>query len=151
MLFPIFVVVTLAEIYVLVTVGQAIGGLSTVLLVIITAFIGSRLLKQQGWSTMAKAQQSIAEGRTPALEMFEGVVILVSGILLLTPGFITDILGLLGLMPWSRSYFINHFLEKNAERVFSKKNSVFINKGENSETKKSNKDETIEGEFWEDK
>jgi len=151
MLFPIFVVVTLAEIYVLVTVGQAIGGLSTVLLVIITAFIGSRLLKQQGWSTMAKAQQSIAEGRTPALEMFEGVVILVSGILLLTPGFITDILGLLGLMPWSRSYFINHFLEKNAERVFSKKNSVFINKGENSETKKTNKDETIEGEFWEDK
>ena len=151
MLFPIFVVVTLAEIYVLVTVGQSIGGLSTVLLVIITAFIGSRLLKQQGWSTMAKAQQSIAEGRTPALEMFEGVVILVSGILLLTPGFITDILGLLGLMPWSRSYFINHFLEKNAERVFSKKNSVFINKGENSETKKSNKDETIEGEFWEDK
>ena len=56
MLFPIFVVVTLAEIYVLVTVGQAIGGLSTVLLVVITAFIGSRLLKQQGWSTMAKAQ-----------------------------------------------------------------------------------------------
>lgn len=151
MLFPIFVVVTLAEIYVLVTVGQTIGGLSTVLLVIITAFIGSRLLKQQGWSTMAKAQQSIAEGRTPALEMFEGVVILVSGILLLTPGFITDILGLLGLMPWSRSYFINHFLEKNAERVFSKKNSVFINKGENSDTKKTNKDETIEGEFWEDK
>ena len=151
MLFPIFVVVTLAEIYVLVTVGQSIGGLSTVLLVIITAFIGSRLLKQQGWSTMAKAQQSIAEGRTPALEMFEGVVILVSGILLLTPGFITDILGLLGLMPWSRSYFINHFLEKNAERVFSKKNSVFINKGENSGTKKTNKDETIEGEFWEDK
>ena len=151
MLFPIFVVVTLAEIYVLVTVGQAIGGLSTVLLVVITAFIGSRLLKQQGWSTMAKAQQSIAEGRTPAVEMFEGVVILVSGVLLLTPGFITDILGLLGLMPWSRSYFINHFLEKNAERVFSKKNSVFINRGESSETKKTNKDETIEGEFWEDK
>ena len=151
MLFPIFVVVTLAEIYVLVTVGQAIGGLSTVLLVVITAFIGSRLLKQQGWSTMAKAQQSIAQGRTPAVEMFEGVVILISGVLLLTPGFITDILGLLGLMPWSRSYFINHFLEKNAERVFSKKNSVFINRGGSNETKKTNKDETIEGEFWEDK
>ena len=151
MLFPIFVVVTLAEIYVLVTVGQAIGGLSTVLLVIITAFIGSSLLKQQGWSTMAKAQQSIAQGRTPAVEMFEGVVILISGVLLLTPGFITDILGLLGLMPWSRSYFINHFLEKNAGRVFSKKNAVFINRGGSNETKKTNKDETIEGEFWEDK
>ena len=150
MLFPIFVVVTLAEIYVLVSVGQAIGGLSTVLLVVITAFIGSSLLRQQGWSTMAKAQQSMSEGRTPAMEMMEGVVILVSGILLLTPGFLTDALGLLGLMPWSRSFFINHFLEKNAERVFKQRNSVFINRTNSSE-KKSNKDDTIEGEFWKDK
>ena len=150
MLFPIFVVVTLAEIYVLVSVGQAIGGLSTVLLVVITAFIGSSLLRQQGWSTMAKAQQSMSEGRTPAMEMMEGVVILVSGILLLTPGFLTDVLGLLGLMPWSRSYFINHFLEKNAERVFKQRNSVFINRTNSSE-KKSNKNDTIEGEFSEDK
>jgi len=150
MLFPIFVVVTLAEIYVLVSVGQAIGGLSTVLLVIITAFIGSSLLRTQGWSTMAKAQQSIAEGRAPAMEMLEGVVIVVSGILLLTPGFLTDTLGLLGLMPWSRAYFINHFLEKNAERVFKSRNSVFIHKSESTETK-NKKDETIEGEFWEDK
>ena len=151
MIFPIFVVVTLAEIYVLVSVGDAIGAWSTILLVIITALIGSTLLKQQGWSIMAKAQQNIAEGKTPALEMLEGVVILVSGVLLLTPGFITDGLGLLGLMPWSRSYFINHFLEKNAERVFSNKNSVFINRAGNSETKKTNKDDAIEGEFWEDK
>ena len=150
MLFPIFVVVTLAEIYVLVSVGQAIGGLSTVLLVIITAFIGSSLLRQQGWSTMAKAQQSMAEGRTPAFEMMEGVVILVSGVLLLTPGFLTDGLGLLGLMPWSRSYFINHFLEKNAERVFRSRSSVFIHRSGQKDTK-NKKDETIEGEFWEDK
>ena len=150
MLFPIFVVVTLAEIYVLVSVGQAIGGLSTVLLVIITAFIGSSLLRTQGWSTMAKAQQSIAEGRAPAMQMLEGVVIVVSGILLLTPGFLTDTLGLLGLMPWSRTFFINHFLEKNAERVFKSRNSVFIHKSESTETK-NKKDETIEGEFWEDK
>ena len=150
MVFPIFVIVTLAEIYVLVSVGQAIGGLSTVLLVIITAFIGSSLLRQQGWSTMAKAQQSMAEGRTPAMEMLEGVVILVSGILLLTPGFLTVGLGLLGLMPWSRHYFINHFLEKNAERVFRSRSSVFIHRSETSESK-NKKDETIEGEFWEDK
>ena len=151
MLFPIFVIVTIAEIAVLISVGEVFGTWPTVLLVIITALIGSTLLKQQGWSTMAKAQQSLAEGRSPAVEMLEGVVILVSGVLLLTPGFLTDGLGLLGLMPWSRLYFINHFLEKNAERVFSKKNAAFINRGENSETKKTNKDETIEGEFWEDK
>ena len=125
MLFPIFVVVTLAEIYVLVSVGQAIGGLSTVLLVVITAFIGSSLLRQQGWSTMAKAQQSMSEGRTPAMEMMEGVVILVSGILLLTPGFLTDALGLLGLMPWSRSYFINQETQSLlTEQTTVKKNQI---------------------------
>jgi len=116
----------------------------------LTALIGSTLLRQQGWSTMAKAQQSIAEGKTPALEMLEGVVILVSGVLLLTPGFITVGLGLLGLMPWTRRYFINHILEKNANRVFSQINSVFIHRTKNQEKTNNNKNETIEGEFWED-
>ena len=150
MLFAIFAVMTLLEIYVLMTVGDVIGNWQTVLLVIMTALIGSTLLRQQGWSTMAKAQQSIAEGKTPAFEMLEGVVILVSGVLLITPGFITDGLGLLGLMPWSRRYFINHILERNAERVFSQKNSVFIHKTKNQEKTSDNKNETIEGEFWED-
>ena len=151
MLFAIFAVMTLLEIYVLMTVGDVIGNWQTVLLVILTALIGSPLLRQQGWSTMAKAQQSIAEGKTPAFEMLEGVVILVSGVLLITPGFITDSLGLLGLMPWSRRYFINHILEKNAERVFSQRNSVFIHRTRNQEKTINNKNDTIEGEFWEDK
>ena len=151
MLFAIFAVMTLLEIYVLMTVGDVIGNWQTVLLVILTALIGSTLLRQQGWSTMAKAQQSITEGKTPAFEMLEGVVILVSGVLLITPGFITDSLGLLGLMPWSRRYFINHILEKNAERVFSQRNSVFIHRTKNQEKTSNNTNETIEGEFWEDK
>jgi len=152
MLFPIFVVVTLLEIYVLVSVGESIGGFSTILLVIITALIGSTLLKQQGWSTMAKAQNAIANGQTPAFEMMEGVVILISGVLLLTPGFITDAVGLLGLMPWSRAYFIDRILRKNAKKVFSQNNTVFIHKGQSSEKKDKDKDkkDTIEGEFWED-
>jgi UPF0716 protein FxsA len=152
MLFPVFVVVTLLEIYVLVSVGESIGGFSTILLVIITALIGSTLLKQQGWSTMAKAQNAMATGQTPAFEMMEGVVILISGVLLLTPGFITDAVGLLGLMPWSRAYFIDRILRKNAEKVFSKNNTVFIHKGQSPERKDKGKDkkDTIEGEFWED-
>jgi len=151
MIFPLFVVMTLVEIYVLVTVGEAIGGISTVLLVVVTALVGSTLLKQQGWSIMAKAQESIGKGQTPAFEMLEGVVILVSGVLLLTPGFITDAVGLLGLMPWSRRYFIDQFFTKNAQKIFTKKNTVFIHKNrqENSQQQKSKKD-TIEGEFWED-
>ncbi|RUM86101.1 MAG: FxsA family protein [Candidatus Thioglobus sp.] len=152
MIFPLFVIVTLLEIYVLVSVGESIGGFSTILLVIITALIGSTLLKQQGWSTMAKAQNAIANGQTPAFEMMEGVVILISGVLLLTPGFITDAVGLLGLMPWSRAYFIDRILRKNAKKVFSQNNTVFIHKGQSSEKKDKDKDkkDTIEGEFWED-
>ena len=152
MIFPLFVIVTLLEIYVLVSVGESIGGFSTILLVIITALIGSTLLKQQGWSTMAKAQNAMANGQTPAFEIMEGVVILISGVLLLTPGFITDAVGLLGLMPWSRAYFIDRILRKNAKKVFSQNNTVFIHKGQSSEKKDKDKDkkDTIEGEFWED-
>lgn len=150
MLFPLFVIVTLLEIYVLVSVGESIGGFSTVMLVVITALIGSTLLKQQGWSTMAKAQQAMANGQTPAFEMLEGVVILISGVLLLTPGFITDTVGLLGLMPWSRTYFIDQILTKNASKVFSKNNAVFIHKTQSNSDKKQNKTDTLEGEFWED-
>ncbi len=152
MIFPLFVIVTLLEIYVLVSVGESIGGFSTILLVVITALIGSTLLKQQGWSTMAKAQNAMANGQTPAFEMMEGVVILISGVLLLTPGFITDTVGLLGLMPWSRAYFIDRVLRKNAEKVFSKNNTVFIHKSQSPEKKDKDKDkkDTIEGEFWED-
>ncbi len=154
MLFPLFVIMTLLEIYVLVSVGEAIGGFSTVLLVVITALIGSILLKQQGFSTLSRAQQSMAQGQTPAFEMLEGVVIVISGVLLLTPGFITDILGLLGLMPFSRAYFIERILKQNAQRVFARGNTVFIQRSSHQEHKTNDtskrKDKTIEGEFWED-
>ena len=149
MIFLFFVLMTLLEITVLISVGQAIGSLSTILLIIATAFIGSRLLKQQGWATMARAQQNIAEGQQPTIEILEGVVILISGVLLITPGFITDILGLLGLIPFSRQYFINSFLEKNTEKFFSRTTTFYSsNSKTNSEKKKSNN--TIEGEYWED-
>lgn len=152
MLFLIFVMMTLLEIYVLVSVGDAIGGVSTVLLVIITALLGSTLLKHQGWSTMAKAQNTAAKGQTPAFEMLEGVVILISGVLLLTPGFITDVIGLLGLIPFSRAYFINRILQKNAQRFFNQRNTVFVHKApsDSQQKREVDKNSTIEGEFWED-
>ncbi|MCH9645453.1 MAG: FxsA family protein [Proteobacteria bacterium] len=150
MIFPIFVIMTLLEIYVLVSVGESIGGLSTVLLVVVTALIGSTLLKQQGWSTMAKAQNAMANGQTPAFEMLEGVVILISGILLLTPGFITDTIGLLGLMPLSRAYFIDNLLKKNAQKIFTKNSAPFAHKSQASKESNTQKNKTLEGEFWED-
>jgi UPF0716 protein FxsA len=80
MLFPIFVIATLAELYVLMTIGSSIGAGNTILLVVITAFIGSYLLKQQGLSTLKKVQIAAAQGNNPSFEMLEGVVIMVSGL-----------------------------------------------------------------------
>ena len=82
MLLPAFIAVTLVEIYILVSVGKTIGGFYTVVLVAITAFIGLYLLKQQGFAMLAKAQQSIKK-KTPAFSIFEGIVIFISGVLLL--------------------------------------------------------------------
>ncbi len=126
------------------TVGSSIGAGNTVLLVIITAFIGSYLLKQQGLHTLQKVQKAVIQGSNPSFEMLEGVVIMISGILLLTPGFITDFIGLLGLMPWSRAFFLTHFLEKNANRVFT----TMRTKKQKQKIMKN--DDAIEGEFWED-
>ncbi len=150
MIFPLFVVMTLLEIYVLISVGESIGGSSTILLVVITALIGSTLLKQQGFSTLVKVQKKTMNGQTPAFEMLEGVVILVSGVLLLTPGFITDFIGLLGLIPISRAYFINQILKKNAQKIFNKNRSGFIHKTKNIHPQQRHKNNTIEGEFWEE-
>lgn len=152
MLFILFVVITLLEIYVMITVGSYIGAFSTILLIIITALIGSFLLKQQGWQTFNKIQSSIAKAQSPNLAVLEGFIILISGILLLTPGFITDTAGLLGLIPQSRQYFINNLFKKNANRFFKKRNYIFINRKENtnSNNKKDNKKYTVDGEFWED-
>jgi len=74
---------------------------------------------------------------------------LISGVLLITPGFITDILGLLGLIPFSRQYFINSFLEKNTERFFSR-TKTFYSSNSKTNSEKKNSNNTIEGEYWED-
>lgn len=146
MLFLIFVISTTLELMVLIEVGGSIGTGNTILLIILTAFIGSYLLKQQGISTLKKVQQATIQGNNPSFEMLEGVVIMVSGILLLTPGFITDGIGLLGLMPWSRTLFLSHFLEKNASKIFTK-----VQPQRPRQKQQAMKDDNIvEGEFWEE-
>jgi UPF0716 protein FxsA len=138
MLFPLFVIVTLLELFVIVSVGESIGAFTTIALVVITAFIGTKLLKQQGFSILQKAQQLVVQGQSPSFEILEGVVVMVSGVLLLTPGFITDFVGLLGLIPWSRNLILNYFLIKNSHKIFT-----------SQKTKQQKSPDEIEGEFWE--
>lgn len=109
-MFPVFAVifllVPLIEIYILIQVGQVIGALWTVFFVVLTAVIGVQLLKSQGLSTLSRAQTKMNQGEMPALELMEGLALVVAGAFLLTPGFFTDAFGFLLLFPPTRSWLI---------------------------------------------
>lgn len=94
--------VPLIEIWVLISVGQVIGAWQTVVLVIATAVAGSWMLRQQGVATLARVQDAMRRGELPAQELLEGLVLLLTGVLLLTPGFVTDAIGFVCLLPGVR-------------------------------------------------
>jgi UPF0716 protein FxsA len=101
----LFIVVPIAELYVIIQIGQWIGILPTLAILIGDALLGSMLLRQQGRSAWRRFNAAIAEGRFPGREVADGVMIAVGGTLLLTPGFITDVFGLLLLIPPTRALF----------------------------------------------
>ena len=98
-LFLLFTAVSLLEIFVLVKVGSVLGAWPTILLVIITALVGSALVRSQGIQLIQDLQQRVARGELPGQQMVEGLMLFASGILLVTPGFVTDACGLLLLQP----------------------------------------------------
>lgn len=95
----LFLVLPVAEIFVLIKVGQWIGALATVFLVVFSAVLGALLIRHQGFITLTKVRASMERGEVPAAAMMEGAVLLVGGILLLIPGFLTDLVGLATLLP----------------------------------------------------
>jgi UPF0716 protein FxsA len=109
-LFILFLLVPLIEIYFLIQVGSVIGAAWTVFLVVATAVIGAGLLRWQGFNTLQRAQASLAQGQLPAIAMLEGVALLLSGAMLLTPGFFTDTVGFILLVPMFRQAIIKHIL-----------------------------------------
>lgn len=115
--FPIFaflfLVVPIVEIYLLIQVGSVIGAFPTILLVVATAVIGAFLLRQQGLSTLARFQNNMANGTLPAKEMMEGVLLIVGGALLMTPGFFTDTIGFLCLIPFTRRYMVDQVIKRS--------------------------------------
>jgi UPF0716 protein FxsA len=101
----LFIVVPIAEIYVIIQVGQEIGALWTVLILIADSLIGARLLSWQGRRAWGAFQSAMAAGRIPHREVLDGVLIIIGGAFLLTPGFLTDAVGLLLLIPPTRAAF----------------------------------------------
>ncbi|MBW1913460.1 MAG: FxsA family protein [Deltaproteobacteria bacterium] len=102
-LFLAFTVIPFLELYLLLTVGKYLGPLNTIMIVIITAFFGALLAKVQGLRTMLRVKESMLQGQMPAEELIDALLIFAAGVVLLTPGFITDLAGFLILIPYTRS------------------------------------------------
>ena len=132
----LFITIPLVEIAILIKIGSIIGAGYTIALVIGTAFLGVSLLRIQGISTLAKVQANISRGQLPATELIEGLILLISGALLLTPGFFTDTIGFLMLVPTLRQRLAETFF------VNFMKNRINI-KQTNTRT-----ENIIEGEHW---
>ncbi len=112
-IFLLVLIIPFVEIYLLLKVGNLIGALPTILLVVSTAVAGAWLLRQQGFATFQKLQENLRQGVIPAYEMIEGPIILVGGALLLTPGFITDLLGFVCLIPQLRKKIAKYVIENH--------------------------------------
>jgi len=111
-LFLLIVITPILELWLLFKVGSFIGFSATILLILATAIAGATLLRLQGFSTLFRARQKMSEGKMPAHEMAEGLMLAFAGALMLTPGFATDTLGFLLLIPGVRKTLIKQFKDK---------------------------------------
>jgi UPF0716 protein FxsA len=99
----LFIVVPIAELYVIIQVGELIGVVPTLLLLLLDAFLGSWLLKHEGRSAWRRFNQALAERRMPGKEVADGFLVILGGALLIAPGFITDVIGAILLIPPTRA------------------------------------------------
>ena len=102
----VFFITPIVEMYLLITVAGYIDAWPTIALVMLTAVIGVALLKRQGLATLTRGVTRMNRGEVPAQEMAEGILLAVAGALLLTPGFVTDVVGFLLLFPPSRQALV---------------------------------------------
>ena len=107
----LFVIVPVTELYILIEVGKKIGSLTTIGIIILTGIIGAYLVKGQGFMILKKIQNDLNEGIMPGDSLIQGAIILAGGILLLTPGFVTDIIGFIFLIPVSRNIVKKYLLK----------------------------------------
>jgi UPF0716 protein FxsA len=105
----LFVFLPMIELYLLIMLGARIGPMPTIGLIVLTGIIGATLARQQGLSSLAKIQNELRQGRAPTQELAEGAMILVGGLVLLTPGILTDIFGFAMMVPGIRRSLAKQF------------------------------------------
>jgi len=113
-LFLAFTIIPIIEIYLLIEIGSMFGSLTAVTLVILTGFLGAFLARRQGLQTVNRIQESLREGRMPSSELLDALLIIIAGLVLLTPGFLTDSAGFLLLIPATRNS-IKYWLSRQIE------------------------------------
>lgn len=133
----LFVGIPLTELYFLIRVGSQIGAFPTIFLTIFTALLGGWMVRVQGFSTLMKVREMVERGEVPAIEVMEGAVLLVCGLLLLLPGFITDVVGFIFLVPPIRRWLLTAGLQ----------GSGILRPLHPNRPGTSGKQEVIEGEF----
>mgnify|MGYP000191563713 CR=1 FL=1 len=132
MFFLFFIAIPLIEVILFITVGKYIGLWNTIFIIIITGVIGAILVKSQGISILNKAFEEIKLNKMPILSIFEGIAILIAGAFLITPGFLTDTLGCILLIPKTRNLIITHitsYLKKKA--IYKEKTTYYSNEKNN--------------------
>ena len=111
-----FIAVPIIEIAVFIQAGEHLGLWPTLATIILTAMIGTTLLRHQGLATLARVRESLENDRFPAAELFDGLCLLVAGALLITPGFVTDGAGFLLFVPVLRAILRGYFMERLEKR-----------------------------------
>ena len=141
-LFLLFIVIPIVEIVLFIKIGSLLGLWLTILVVVLTAIVGTNLVKSQGLNAIKQVQSSFLQGQDIARSLINGTLILIAGVLLLTPGFFTDFIGITFLIPVTRkmwiSYGIKHF-----------PGFVFINSNNNSKNNPhfKEKNDVIDGDY----
>ncbi len=131
MWFLVFFSIPIVEMYLLIEVAERIEALPTILLVMLTAVLGVSLIRQQGLSTLTKGIRRLNQAEIPAAEIIEGVLLAVAGAFLITPGFLTDFIGFLIIIPITRQITARMLLKRMAARADFRKNGSDVGSGSN--------------------
>ena len=143
MFFLLFIGIPILEVILFITIGKYIGLWNTIFIIIITGVIGAVLVKSQGISILNRTLEEIKLNKIPILSIFEGIAIFIAGAFLLTPGFLTDTIGCILLIPKTRSLVISYVTS------YLKKGTIYKEKTTYYSNKKNGKNKTFEGKFEE--
>ncbi|MBW1741853.1 MAG: FxsA family protein [Deltaproteobacteria bacterium] len=125
-LFLAFTLIPVLEIYFLIKIGYYLGAFNTVIVVIVTALLGASLARREGIRTMTRVREGLNRGELPADEMLDAVLIFIGGIVLLTPGFLTDLAGIAILIPNSRVWLKRRLRKKLDEWISENRADIII-------------------------